>query len=72
MGDGADIDFWRDCWYGNFPLSENFRRLYDLAVSKVVTVRKMFLLGCMILCLTGSFGYRIRMLGTRSVVCMTC
>jgi len=45
LGDGVDTDFWRGCWCGNVPLCERFRRLYELAVNKVVTVRNMFLLG---------------------------
>lgn len=45
MGDGADTDFWRDCWCGSVPLCERFRRLYDLAINKAITVRNMFLLG---------------------------
>ena len=45
VGDGADTDFWRDCWCGNVPLCDHFRRLYDLAVNKVVTVKNMFLMG---------------------------
>lgn len=44
MGDGADTDFWRDCWCGSVPLCERFRRLYDLVVNKVIIVRNMFLL----------------------------
>jgi len=31
--------------FGSVPLYERFRRLYDLAVNKVITVRSMFLLG---------------------------
>ena len=45
VGDGANTDFWRDCWCGNVPLRHRFSRLYDLSVNKVVTVRNMFLLG---------------------------
>jgi len=45
VGDGAETDFWRDCWCGSVPLCERFRRLYDLAANKVITVRNMFLLG---------------------------
>ncbi|KEH21259.1 transmembrane protein, putative [Medicago truncatula] len=35
VGDGAEIDFWRDCWCGSVSLCERFRRLYDLAANKV-------------------------------------
>jgi hypothetical protein len=45
VGDGANTDFWRDSWCGNIPLCVCFRRLYDLAVNKPVTVRNMFELG---------------------------
>ena len=31
--------------FGSVPLYERFRRLYDLAANKVITVRNMFLLG---------------------------
>jgi hypothetical protein len=34
-----------DCWCGDVPFRERFRRLYDLAINKVITVRTMFLLG---------------------------
>jgi hypothetical protein len=42
VGDGGETDFWRDCWCGNVPFCVRFRRLFDLAVNKVVTVRNMF------------------------------
>jgi len=45
VGDGADTDFWRDCWCGNVPLCDRFRQLYDLFVNKADTVRNMFLMG---------------------------
>jgi len=45
VGDGAETDFWHDCWCGNVPLCEHFSRLYDLAIYKAITVRTMFLLG---------------------------
>ena len=45
VGDGANTDFWRDCWCGNVPLCDRFSRLYDLVVNKSITVRNMFLLG---------------------------
>lgn len=43
--DGADTDFWRDCWCGDVPLCVRFRRLFDLTVHKSISVRNMFLLG---------------------------
>jgi len=45
VGDGFETDFSRDCWCGDVPFCERFRRLYDLAINKVITVRTMFLLG---------------------------
>ena len=45
VGDGAETDFWRDCWSGDVPFHERFRRLYDLAINKAITVRNRFLLG---------------------------
>ncbi|XP_024640828.1 uncharacterized protein [Medicago truncatula] len=45
VGDGADTDFWRDCWCGDVPLCVRFRRLFDLTVHKSISVRNMFLLG---------------------------
>ena len=45
VGDGANTNFWHDCWCGVVPFREHFRRLYDLAVNKTITARNMFLLG---------------------------
>jgi len=28
VGDGAETDFWRDCWCGNVPFCVRFRRLF--------------------------------------------
>jgi hypothetical protein len=42
VGDGGETNFWRDCWCGNVPFCVRFRRLFDLAINKVVTVRNMF------------------------------
>jgi hypothetical protein len=43
--DGAATYFWCGCWCGGTPLRDRFRRLYDLADNKAITVRDMFLLG---------------------------
>ena len=45
VGDGADTDFWCDWLCGNVPFCVRFRRLLELAVNKVVTVRDMFQMG---------------------------
>ena len=38
VGDVADTAFWRDCWFGVVAFRDRFRRLYDLADNKVITV----------------------------------
>ena len=45
VGDGTKTLFWRDCWCGDAPFCVRFRRLYDLAENKAITVRNMFSLG---------------------------
>jgi hypothetical protein len=45
VGDESDTLFWSDPWLGGIPLCERFGRLYDLAVSKSITVAKMYSLG---------------------------
>lgn len=45
LGDGADTSFWRDRWCADVLFRVRFSRLLDLAVTKSVTVRNMFLQG---------------------------
>jgi hypothetical protein len=41
IGDGRDIDFWRDPWYGRVNLIEKFRDLYDISNEQCVYVADM-------------------------------
>jgi hypothetical protein len=41
IGDGRDIDFWRDPWYGRVNLIEKFRDLYDISNEQYVSVADM-------------------------------
>jgi hypothetical protein len=41
IGDGRDIDFWRDPWYGRVNLIEKFRDLYDISNEQCVSVADM-------------------------------
>jgi len=45
VGDDAETNFWCDCWCGSVTFNVHFRRLFDLTVNKVVTIRNMFQLG---------------------------
>jgi len=45
VGDGVDTLFWYDRWLGAVPLCVHFRRLFDLAENKSITVANLFSLG---------------------------
>ncbi|PNX70410.1 cysteine-rich receptor-like protein kinase [Trifolium pratense] len=45
VGDGVDIFFWTDPLLDEAPLSERFRRLFELAETKSFTVAEMFYRG---------------------------
>jgi len=45
VGDGTDTLFWSHRWLGDAPFSERFRRLFDLAENKTISVANMFSLG---------------------------
>lgn len=42
---GLQLCFGGDCWCGDVPFCERFRRLLELAENKTLSVRNMFLLG---------------------------
>jgi len=46
IGNGENTLFWTGHWVGSSPLCVQFRRLFNLAVHKSISVPKMFLLGC--------------------------
>ncbi|MCI00433.1 cysteine-rich receptor-like protein kinase, partial [Trifolium medium] len=45
VGNGADTFFWTDPWLGGVPLSVTYRRLFDLATNKSISVADMCELG---------------------------
>ncbi|GAU52005.1 hypothetical protein TSUD_418090 [Trifolium subterraneum] len=45
LGNGADTLFWIDSWLGGVPLRDRYRRLYDLATNKSLSVADMRELG---------------------------
>jgi len=45
VGSGRDTSFWTDMWLGGQPLYRWFRRLFDLAKNKSITVTVMGGLG---------------------------
>jgi hypothetical protein len=45
VGSGVNTLFWYDRWIGGVPLCACFRRLFDLAENKSISVEKMFSLG---------------------------
>lgn len=45
VGDGAETFFWSHRWIGGILLSVRFRRLFDLAENKTITVANFFSLG---------------------------
>jgi len=45
VGDGAETLFWSHRWIGGIPLSVWFRRMFDLAENKTITVANLFSLG---------------------------
>jgi hypothetical protein len=34
LGNGKEIDFWRDAWCGLVPLKEKFQELYDICLTQ--------------------------------------
>ena len=45
VGDGAKTLFWSHRWIGGILISVRFRRLFDLAENKTITVTNFFSLG---------------------------
>ena len=45
VGDGGNTLFWSHRWCGGSPFSVRFRRLFDLAENKTISVAEMFSLG---------------------------
>jgi hypothetical protein len=45
VGNGVDTLFWTDSWQGGVPLSVTYRRLFDLATNKSISVADMCELG---------------------------
>jgi len=45
VGDGCSTFFWKDNWVGGVPLRDRFRRLFDLALQREVSVEEMVRLG---------------------------
>lgn len=45
IGDGTKTLFWWDPWIDGMILKHSFSRLFDLAVNKMATVLKCFLVG---------------------------
>jgi hypothetical protein len=46
VGDGSSTLFWKDPWKEGVPFFVRFRRLYELAENKMVSVSEMFNLEC--------------------------
>jgi hypothetical protein len=46
VGNGKHTYFWSDVWVGGVSFRERFNRLFELSVSKWVSVFDMFQLGC--------------------------
>ena len=42
LGDGKNIRFWEDAWYGDEPLNEAFPSLYSIADSKGAKVAEVW------------------------------
>jgi hypothetical protein len=45
VGDGNSTIFWIDPWLEGQPLMVRFRRLYELADNKLVSMEDMFTIG---------------------------
>ena len=42
IGNGIKTYFWSDCWVGVVPLTERFRRLFDLSIRRIRRWKKCF------------------------------
>jgi hypothetical protein len=45
VGDGSQTLFWKDPWLDDCPFDRSFRRLFDLAENKLISVSEMCSLG---------------------------